>query len=171
MAEAKRAALVVKYGLTEAELAQKCSDEHMLDIGEFISWQDVGPHLPDISKDDVEDVHKDGFDQTDRRRRLMSLWEERNGEDATYDAMITAMTKARKNDEAERVCKLLRSKPASKSLCSVSGEVKQRYVFFYAGAASTAPAAHPGGPKAPRGIFKPPTILHTVATLEHWTPQ
>ena len=106
MAEAKRAALVVKYGLTEAELAQKCSDDHMLDIGEFISWQDVGPHLPDISKDDVKDVHKDGFDQTDRRRRLMSLWEERNGEDATYDAMITAMTKARKNDEAERVCKV-----------------------------------------------------------------
>ena len=43
MAEAKRAApaLVVKNGLTEAKLVQECSDDHMLDIGEFkISWKD-----------------------------------------------------------------------------------------------------------------------------------
>lgn len=74
----------------------------------FITWRDVGFRLPGIDrKVDLGDIEKDGYDEADKRRKLVSLWEERNGDDATYGVMITAMVKAGKVDEATKVCKLL----------------------------------------------------------------
>ena len=100
--------LIRKYKLTEYMLLQKCSQDHMLEIMGFISWRDVGPRLPGVDrKVDLSDIQKDGHDESDKRRRLVSLWEERNGDTATYDVMLTAMVLAGKVDEATRVCQLL----------------------------------------------------------------
>ena len=100
--------LIRKYKLTKDMLLKKCSRDHMLEIMSFISWRDVGPRLPGIDrKVDLSDIQINGHDEADRRRKLISLWEERNAYNATYDVMLTAMVRAGKVDEATKVCELL----------------------------------------------------------------
>ena len=53
------------------------------------------------------DIEKDGFDEVKRRQKLIDMWAEKNGDEATYDQMVTAMIKAEKINEATKVCKLL----------------------------------------------------------------
>ena len=95
-------------GRDENALNSKVTDKHLLEIKEFISWKEVGPHLKGISVGDINDIDRDGEDQADKRRMLLNLWEEKNyGHDATYLNLIMAMLKASKRNEAEKVCLLL----------------------------------------------------------------
>ena len=113
MAAQEKVELLREYDITERKVKTKCSDEHMLEIEGFISWRQVGPRLSKINdsdnKQDMNDIEINGKDEADKRRKLITLWEERNGNDATYDDLITAMLKAGKKDEATKVCKLLKS--------------------------------------------------------------
>ena len=63
------------------------------------------------------DIDRDGYDQQDKRQRLLRMWKTRNGSDATYGALIRPMLKERKKDEAESICKLLRPPPEGKMTC------------------------------------------------------
>ena len=99
--------LARKFGVREGSLRAPVSETHLLEIATFISWKDVGPRLSGITRGDIHDIGKDGHDQSDKRIRLVNLWDERNGLAATYHAMITAMLAARKRGEAETVCRLL----------------------------------------------------------------
>ncbi|CAI8042505.1 Guanylate kinase [Geodia barretti] len=96
-----------KYRLTEETLKKRCSDGHILDIGVFIAWRTVGPRLDKISQTDVEDIDRDGHNESERRGMLLPLWVERNGDDATYYKLIKAMLEARNGSNADEVCKLL----------------------------------------------------------------
>ena len=97
--------LRIRFELTKEQLQERCSDEHLTDISKFVSWDDVGPYL--VSRQDMKDIRKDGKYEQDRRGLLIEKWED-SGSEATYDAMITAMLKAKKRKEAEDVFKLLR---------------------------------------------------------------
>ena len=101
-----KAQLMHDYNLTVRSLQKKCSEEDIVEIGTFISWESVGRHLPSITRRHIRDIGKDGHDQDSRRRLLLDLWEDNNGDSATYDVMITAMLKAGKKAEATRVCAL-----------------------------------------------------------------
>ena len=112
MTESKRQKeeLVRRYNLTEEMLQQKVTDEHMLDIQEFIkSWREVGPFLSGIEQQNLDDIDREnGDDEREKRRKFIHKWEDANGPDATYDNMIFAMVRAMKKDEATKVCQLLR---------------------------------------------------------------
>ena len=98
------AQLLQKYQLTDDRLRQKCSDDHLKEIAQFISWREVGPCLPEINWSvDLEDIDRDGYNEAERRRMLVNLWKQRNGDGATYHVMITAMDRARRRDN---VCQL-----------------------------------------------------------------
>ena len=105
------------YQLTEREVGQEISETHITQIT-LLSWEEVGQHLPGVSRQDIRDIDKDGHEQMDKRRRLLDMWKERNGSNATYIAMITAMLKAQKREEAEAICRLLR--PNCKGIIRVS---------------------------------------------------
>ena len=45
--------------------------------------------------------------QEEKRGRLIDIWLQKNGDDATYDDMITAMLKAEYKEHATSVCSLL----------------------------------------------------------------
>ena len=94
-----------RFELTKEQLQERCSDEHLTAISKFVSWDAVGPEL--VSRKDMKDMEKDGRCEQDKRVLLIEKWEDR-GSEATYDAMITAMLKAKKRKEAEDVFKLLR---------------------------------------------------------------
>ena len=109
MAEARKKMLDLaqKYQLTPEMLQQQITDEHILDIQDFISWRDVGPYLSEIDRMDLNDIQREGDDERDRRRRLLNKWQDRNGDDATYNNMIFAMLRAGKKDNATMVSRLL----------------------------------------------------------------
>ena len=104
---ADKAKLLESYNLTESLLQVKCSEEHIAKIQEFISWDRVGRHLSRIDRRDLRDIKRDGRDQESKRGLLLDMWEDKNGDNATYDAMITAMLKAEEVAEATKVCQLL----------------------------------------------------------------
>ena len=110
--EKEKEALVKQYGLTEQKLQTKCSEEHLLEVATFIDWQKVGPWLENVGRQAVEDIDHEGYDQDDKRAKLMDLWEKRNGGSATYDQLITAMLKAKNRSNAEAVCKMLNPTPS-----------------------------------------------------------
>ena len=99
--------LMDSFGLKDEMLQKKCSKNHIVEISTFIAWDKVGPRLKEINRDDITGIDKDGHDEGDKRSKLLYLWVERNGEDATYDQMITAMLGAKNKSNAEAVCKLL----------------------------------------------------------------
>ena len=99
--------LILRYKLSEEQLAEQCSKDHLLDIGVFISWNEVGPRLEGIESIDMMDIRRNEYNEKQKREKLLQLWVERNGSKATYKAIITAMLKERKYSEAEKVCKLL----------------------------------------------------------------
>ena len=91
-----------------ALMKEEVTKDHRTDIKVFIQWQRVGPRLKEISDGDINDIDKDGFDQADKRRRLVDLWAERNGSQATYYDLVKAMLEAQMRSDAERVCDLLK---------------------------------------------------------------
>ena len=99
--------LMSQCKITDSMLQQKCSEEHLLEIEKFISWQEVGRRLPKIGRAGVMDIERDGFDEAKRRQKLIDMWAQKTGDEATYDQMVTAMIKAEKINEATKVCKLL----------------------------------------------------------------
>lgn len=97
--------LMDRYQLTWHMMDQKISDIHLIRIEEFINWQTVGRFL--VTRQELEDIRRNGYDENDRRGRLISLWNRRKADYATYDAMITAMLEAKDMLNATDVCKLL----------------------------------------------------------------
>ena len=99
-----------QYDLTEETLKKPCSDAHILDIRKFIAWSEVGPRLKNISQRDIDDIERDERNQLEKRNRLLSLWVDKNGNDATYYHLINAMLAEGKREDAEKVLKLLSPK-------------------------------------------------------------
>ena len=88
-------------------LQNRCSQDHIFEIESFISWREVGRYLPGIDRISMTDIECDCRTNTLRNATLLQLFQDKNGDDATYDALIDAMLKAEKSHEANRVCKLL----------------------------------------------------------------
>ena len=107
MAEQKKSELIERYGLTAAVLNKTCSDEHILEIRENISWREVGQYLFPRARVRLSDIERDGHDEEEKRRLMLDVWQEREGDGATYDKLIEAMVKAGKNAQATEVCKLI----------------------------------------------------------------
>ena len=100
--------LMNRYNLKKGALQQRCSETNMSKIEKFISWQEVGAHLPGINRRDLVDIDIGGTDWANKKRLLLEMWEVRNGKAATYDAMAEAMLRAGKTNEARKLCKILR---------------------------------------------------------------
>nr|CAB97128.1 GCDD2 [Geodia cydonium] len=95
-------------GVDPSALKNTVTDDHLTEIKEFIPWKKVGPRLKGISDGDIDDIDRDGFDQPDKRRRLVNLWAQTNGSQATYYALVEALLKAHMRADAEKVCNLLK---------------------------------------------------------------
>ena len=89
------------------DLIRAITDYHLREIERIISWREVGPRLKGISSIDIRKIDVDGHNEADQRRMLLDLWQERNGQDDTYNSMIKAMLSAGKNAEAGKVSNFL----------------------------------------------------------------
>ena len=106
--EQDKAELMENYGLTHAMLKQKCSEDDRLAIMEFVGWNEVGKFPSRITATNLEDIDVECRKENKKREALVDLWLEKNGDDATYDNMVTAMLRAHNKQQATTVCDLLR---------------------------------------------------------------
>ena len=67
--------LMRDYNINDDMLDCKCSKNHCFKIERFISWNAVGPRLPGITQQDINDIDVDVHgDQSAKRRKLLQLW-------------------------------------------------------------------------------------------------
>ena len=97
------------HNLTDDILNRKCSEDHTFKLENIISkWRLVGRRLKGIKRKDINDIDKDakGGEQL-KRQKLLDLWHERNGNDATYGDMSRALLLEQCVGGATEVCKLI----------------------------------------------------------------
>ena len=90
-----------REGLLEIVL-RRVSDRDLLEISKIITWYSVAPYL----FDDARGIDRDGSSEAEKGRILMDRWERKVSE-PTYDAVIRAMLKAGKTEEANEVMNLV----------------------------------------------------------------
>ena len=98
-----------EYNLTEEQLNVECTDEHILQVGETIAWKAVGNYL--LTPVELEDIETDGHNEPDRRHKMLRKWKQKCSSKATYKALIEAMLKAKRRDQAGGVCALIPPQP------------------------------------------------------------
>ena len=94
--------LIAEYGVKNID--KECSDEDILAFGEFCDpWEEVGKFLG-LSPADISAITEDHRTASLRRLGVLQKWKSRFAFKATYRALITALLKCKKADEARKVC-------------------------------------------------------------------
>ena len=110
--------LMRDHNINDDMLDCKCSENHCFKIEKFISWDVVGPRLPRITHQDINDINRDVHaDQSAKRRKLWQLWQSRMADKATYRSLIIAMLQEERVEQATKVCKLLMPTKGSVVAC------------------------------------------------------
>ena len=97
---------MARYKLTPAMLNRKVEDrDNAALVRIIISWDAIAPQL--LNRGDRTDVEQDGRSAAQKKQKMLETWEDRNGDAATFDGLITAMLDAGELGQATEVCKLL----------------------------------------------------------------
>ena len=101
--------LKMKYKIKDYRLKEKISEDDTLSIENFIDWRVVGPALPEIDTQKVEniDIEVTGNNELLKARKLLQVFHQRNADDATYEVLIKAMLSKALDENAAKVFKLL----------------------------------------------------------------
>ena len=101
--------IVDHYKLTEDHISQQISDAHLDEVAQFcLDWRKLTSHLK-MQTSIVADIERDHVKQEERRCEFFRTWKQQNGFDATYKILIGALLERERRDDAERVCKLLKT--------------------------------------------------------------
>ena len=106
--------LLKKVGVHSEKLNDSISDDHLREIGIFLTlWRKVTTYLG-LSENDLGDVEQEGKDEQDKRLKALQKWKGKFGFKATYRMLVEVLLKLAKADTAEKICHLLKgkSKPA-----------------------------------------------------------
>ena len=98
--------LVEAVGLLPEQLDQKCSDDHLNSLSQFLDWRRIAPHIG-LNDTDQSDIERDGKDESERRLKALQKWKTRFGFKATYQKLVQAYLAIDNADHAERVCRVL----------------------------------------------------------------
>ena len=104
--EQEKAELVAKYNLTAGMLNRTISRRDVTKIKRIIpSFDSIASEL--LNRVDQTRVERDGRNEAQRIQKMLETWQDRKGDDATFDKLITAMVEAGEVGQATDVCKLL----------------------------------------------------------------
>ena len=98
--------LMKATGLDPGQLDQKCSDEHLRSVSQFLDWRTIAPYIG-LSDTDQHDIERDGQDEPEKRLKTLQMWKRRFGFKATYGKLVQAYLTIGNADHAERVCRIL----------------------------------------------------------------
>ena len=111
--------LVKKVRISVDLLDQPCSDEHLKSISLFLDWRNIAPHLG-LSEIDIEDIISEERKESDRRRKALLKWKTKYSYKATLKSLVEALMRVGNADNAEKVCRLLKSQAGTEiSKCAL----------------------------------------------------
>ena len=86
-------------------LDQPCSDEHLCEIGSYITnWTTIAPYLK-LSQVDEEDIS--AFGLGGERIRMLRRWRQKYGSSATYRSLAASFQMAERADLIDKIRALL----------------------------------------------------------------
>ena len=101
-----KAGLMATYKLTQATLDKPVEDRDIPQLERTIlDWGTIAMQL--LNRVDRQNIDKDGRNAAQKKRMMLATWQDRQGNAATYDRLITAMIDAGEVGQATEVCKLL----------------------------------------------------------------
>ena len=103
------ALLLNHFHLREEDCNQKISDEHLQSSASYCSkWKEL-PSCLALETHYIDDIERDYPKEEEKRHRFLLEWRERKGFEATYKALIKALLKIKRRNDAEGVCELLKA--------------------------------------------------------------
>lgn len=95
--------LLEKTGGPFPSLYCLCMNNHLLEVGRKLGqWRSVAPWLGfDLAA--VEALEHNHYDDEGRRQLMLTMWKQRKGCEATYQALAAALLKTGRTDLAEEV--------------------------------------------------------------------
>ena len=115
--------LVREVGISVDLLDQRCSNEHLKSISLFLDWRDIAPHLG-LSERDIEDIEADTRTESGRRLKALQKWKKKYSYKATLKSLVVVLLKIESGDDAEKVCRYLKSR-AQKGMIPHPSEYKE----------------------------------------------
>ena len=100
--------LTSHVGVCDTTLNESCSEEHINVISQDLPWRLVAPYL-DLTATDIDDIDHGG-EESEKRRKALLRWKEKQAYLATYKKLIEALLAIGYATTAERVCNLLKGK-------------------------------------------------------------
>ena len=98
--------LVKVVGLLPGQLDQRCSDDHLNSLSQFLDWRRIAPRIG-LDETDQNDIEQEGKDESNKRLKALQMWKTRFGFRATYRNLVQAYLAVKNADHAERVCRVL----------------------------------------------------------------
>lgn len=120
--------LLDKYKITETE---DICDSQLEKISHLCTgeWRLLPQHLQMETLKDINDVPGK---ENEKRLPFLRLWHQRNGSDATYKTLISALLEIKCVLDAENVCKLLSTVSKSNQEASrIAGDLNELAEFFF----------------------------------------
>lgn len=102
--------LIARYNLTQEDVEKQISDIHI----EVISrswckkWRHLCAHL-ELDFIVADDIESQKVDEDQNRLKFFTTWKAKQGSEATYKKLISALQTIGCNDDAEHVCELSQS--------------------------------------------------------------
>ena len=114
-----------EVGISPDLLDQKCSDEHLKSISLFLDWRSVAPHLG-LSERDIEAIEAENRRELERSLKVLQKWKKMYGYTATFRKLMEAILVVRNAEDAERVCRLLKTPAGRANVCIIQKWFKIR---------------------------------------------
>ncbi len=95
-------------GLSDEELNKEITRDRFHEIGpSLLEWRLLAPIL-NLTQLDVEDIEKDNRGEELKRNKFLSVWKRKQCEHATYRALVVALCKIERREDARKVCEVLK---------------------------------------------------------------
>ena len=119
---AEFALLLKHYCLKEDDCRKKISDKHLREMDPYCSkWKELPSYLG-LEAHFVGDIEGNYAKEEERRYQFLFGWRERKGFEANYKALIEALLKIKRRNDAEGVCELLKAMCPQQSIGSASSQ-------------------------------------------------
>ena len=105
--------LLARFKISEHQLKDKLSDEHLPAIARVINHEIVGPVLG-LTQQEMEAIQADRQREEVRRLNTLRKWREKYSINATYEELLKALLNCQMAGQAEEVCTIL--SPPSESM-------------------------------------------------------
>lgn len=106
------------FELTEEDCCQQMSYFHLSLISMSCcgNWQLLPSHL-DMKPITAEDISRDNTGEDEKRFKFFRKWKQTKGSEATYGRLISALLAIDSREDAESICKLLKSQVTEEGEC------------------------------------------------------